>query len=146
MVPDLTPIFTQYEKLRALVEKGLVDRVAMDIKAPPEKYAAVTGVPGLDLAPIRESAGFSDAPAAYLGGHGHSRIVSRIRNYRNGFSVDVVCETAARSLPACGREHSDEISAYRHEYDGDDDEYGNEYYFLFRSHCFTFAFFLVLFL
>ena len=30
----------------------------MDIKAPPEKYAAVTGVPGLDLAPIRESAAY----------------------------------------------------------------------------------------
>ena len=30
----------------------------MDIKAPPEKYAAVTGVPGLDLAQIRESAAY----------------------------------------------------------------------------------------
>ena len=45
-------------RLREVVEKGLVDRVAMDIKAPPEKYAAVTGVPGLDLAPIRESAAY----------------------------------------------------------------------------------------
>ena len=45
-------------RLREVVEKGLVDRVAMDIKAPPEKYAAVTGVPGLDLAQIRESAAY----------------------------------------------------------------------------------------
>ena len=45
-------------RLREVVEKGLVDRVAMDIKAPPEKYAAVTGVPGLDLALIRESAAY----------------------------------------------------------------------------------------
>lgn len=42
-------------RLRSIVEAGLADRVAMDIKAAPENYARVTGVPGLDLAPVRES-------------------------------------------------------------------------------------------
>ncbi|MEA4954993.1 MAG: anaerobic ribonucleoside-triphosphate reductase activating protein [Pseudoflavonifractor sp.] len=44
--------------LRSLAEKGLVDYVAMDIKNAPERYAETAGVPGLDLAPIRESADF----------------------------------------------------------------------------------------
>lgn len=44
--------------LRALAEVGLVDYVAMDIKNAPERYAETAGVPGLDLAPIRESADF----------------------------------------------------------------------------------------
>ncbi len=42
-------------RLRSIVETGLADRVAMDIKAAPENYARVTGVPGLNLAPVRES-------------------------------------------------------------------------------------------
>ncbi len=41
--------------LRSLIEKGLVDYVAMDIKSCPARYAAVTGIEGLDLAPITES-------------------------------------------------------------------------------------------
>ena len=45
-------------RLRAIVEAGLADRVAMDIKASPERYAAVTGVPGLDLGPIKESVAY----------------------------------------------------------------------------------------
>lgn len=44
--------------LRVLAEEGLVDYVAMDIKNCPERYAETAGVPGLDLAPIRESADF----------------------------------------------------------------------------------------
>ena len=44
--------------LRALVEGGLVDYVAMDIKNSPDRYPATAGVPGLDLGPIRESAAF----------------------------------------------------------------------------------------
>ena len=46
------------ERLRRIVEAGLADRVAMDIKAAPENYARVTGVPGLDLGPVRESAAY----------------------------------------------------------------------------------------
>ncbi len=46
------------ERLRAVVEAGLVDRVAMDIKNAPEKYAATVGIPGFDLSPVRESAAF----------------------------------------------------------------------------------------
>ena len=46
------------DRLREVVGKGLVDRVAMDIKAPPEKYPAVTGVPRLDIAPVCESAAY----------------------------------------------------------------------------------------
>lgn len=44
--------------LRALAEEGLVDYVAMDIKNCPDRYVETAGVPGLDLAPIRESVEF----------------------------------------------------------------------------------------
>ena len=43
------------ERLRALLEAGLVDYVAMDIKNSPERYGETAGVPGLDLVPFRES-------------------------------------------------------------------------------------------
>jgi len=43
------------EVLAAALEAGLVDDVAMDIKAPPEKYDTLAGRPGLDLAPLHES-------------------------------------------------------------------------------------------
>ena len=46
------------ERLRRIVESGLADRVAMDVKAAPENYARVTGVPGLDMGPVRESAAY----------------------------------------------------------------------------------------
>lgn len=41
--------------LADILERGLVDYVAMDIKNSREKYAATVGVPGFDLAPIEES-------------------------------------------------------------------------------------------
>ena len=43
------------EALRAVLEAGLADYVAMDVKAGPDNYPRVTGLPGLDLSPIRES-------------------------------------------------------------------------------------------
>ena len=43
------------EKLARILDAGLVDYVAMDVKNRPEKYAETAGVPGLDLGPIRES-------------------------------------------------------------------------------------------
>lgn len=46
------------QRLRGLVEKGLVDTVAMDIKNSPARYAETAGAPGLDLGPVRESAAF----------------------------------------------------------------------------------------
>ena len=46
------------ERLKAAVAAGVVDRVAMDIKAAPENYGRTTGTAKLDLAPIRESAAF----------------------------------------------------------------------------------------
>lgn len=45
-------------RLKALVEYGLVDFVAMDIKNSPEHYAGTVGLPGLDMSPIRESVDF----------------------------------------------------------------------------------------
>lgn len=42
-------------RLRDLVEAGLVDYIAMDVKNAPERYAETVGVPGFDLAPIAES-------------------------------------------------------------------------------------------
>lgn len=46
------------DRLRGIVSSGLADRVAMDIKNSPEKYALTVGVPSLDLEPIMESAAF----------------------------------------------------------------------------------------
>ena len=47
---------THPARLRALLDEGLVDYVAMDVKNSPERYAETVGVAGLDLAPVRESA------------------------------------------------------------------------------------------
>ncbi|MBE5997929.1 MAG: anaerobic ribonucleoside-triphosphate reductase activating protein [Lachnospiraceae bacterium] len=41
--------------LRLILEEGLADYVAMDIKNSPEKYALTCGLSELDLTPIRES-------------------------------------------------------------------------------------------
>ena len=43
------------ELLRTMLERGLVDYVAMDIKNSPAKYAAACGMGTVDLAPIRQS-------------------------------------------------------------------------------------------
>ena len=43
------------DRLHALMEEGLCDYVAMDIKNSPEKYAETVGVKNFDLAPVRES-------------------------------------------------------------------------------------------
>ena len=49
--------------LKTLVEKGLVDHVAMDVKNGPRQYAETTGVPGVALGRVEESLRFllSDA-------------------------------------------------------------------------------------
>lgn len=44
--------------LKALVEAGLVDYVAMDIKNSPSRYAQTCGVSQVDLAAVEESAAF----------------------------------------------------------------------------------------
>lgn len=41
--------------LRHLVERGLVDKVAMDIKNSPESYAATVGLQEFDITPVEES-------------------------------------------------------------------------------------------
>lgn len=46
---------THPDRLRTLIEEGLVDYVAMDIKNSPAKYAETAGVQKLDLTPVRES-------------------------------------------------------------------------------------------
>ena len=43
--------------LRAAIEQGLVDYVAMDIKNSPEKYALTAGLDCFDLSAVRESVG-----------------------------------------------------------------------------------------
>lgn len=43
------------ERLQSLIDQGLVDYVAMDIKNRRERYAETAGVPDLDLAAIDES-------------------------------------------------------------------------------------------
>lgn len=46
------------ELLRGIVEAGLVDRVAMDIKNSPEQYAKTVGLEKFDLAPVEKSKDF----------------------------------------------------------------------------------------
>ena len=46
---------THPERLARLIEDGLVQYVAMDIKNAPERYPETVGVEGFDLAPVRES-------------------------------------------------------------------------------------------
>lgn len=43
------------KRLQSILDLGLVDYVAMDIKNSPEKYAMTVGVPGLELSSVRES-------------------------------------------------------------------------------------------
>ncbi len=43
------------ERLRAVVEEGLVDRVAMDVKNAPDRYAETAGVRMLDVAAVERS-------------------------------------------------------------------------------------------
>ena len=43
------------DRLRELVEAGLVDRVAVDIKNSPALYAKTVGVPGFDLGPVERT-------------------------------------------------------------------------------------------
>lgn len=46
---------THPARLRNMIEKGLVQYVAMDIKNAPERYAVTTGLPVFDITPVRES-------------------------------------------------------------------------------------------
>ena len=46
---------THPERLRKLIDAGLVSYVAMDIKNNPEKYAETCGLQQMDLTPVRES-------------------------------------------------------------------------------------------
>ena len=43
------------DRLAEILESGLADYVAMDVKNSPEKYAVTCGVARLDLAPVQES-------------------------------------------------------------------------------------------
>ena len=47
---------THPERLRELIDRGLVRYVAMDIKNSPDRYAQTCGLETLDLGPVRESA------------------------------------------------------------------------------------------
>ncbi len=46
------------ERLESIVQAGLADYVAMDVKNSPERYAQTTGISKLDLAPIFKSVSF----------------------------------------------------------------------------------------
>ena len=43
------------DRLRHLIDEGLLDMVAMDIKNAPAHYGKTVGVPSLDIMPVRES-------------------------------------------------------------------------------------------
>lgn len=46
------------DRLKAIVEEGLADYVAVDIKNTPEKYEETTGISGLDLSPLEKTIAF----------------------------------------------------------------------------------------
>lgn len=46
---------THPERLRLLLQNGLVQYAAMDIKNSPERYAETAGLPDINLGPVRES-------------------------------------------------------------------------------------------
>lgn len=46
---------THPQRLASIIERGLVDKVAMDIKNAPERYAQTVGIDGFDIAPVRAS-------------------------------------------------------------------------------------------
>ncbi|MBE6827781.1 MAG: anaerobic ribonucleoside-triphosphate reductase activating protein [Ruminococcaceae bacterium] len=43
------------ERLAGIIDAGLVDYVAMDVKSSPEKYALTVGVPDFDITPVKQS-------------------------------------------------------------------------------------------
>lgn len=43
------------DKLKALLDEGIVDYVAMDVKSSKERYFAATGIPGLNIKPFEKS-------------------------------------------------------------------------------------------
>lgn len=49
---------SQPKMVKDLVSDGLLDMVAMDIKSSKEHYADAAGIPGINLAPIEETADF----------------------------------------------------------------------------------------
>ena len=49
---------TYPEKLKSLVSQGLVDYVAMDVKASPEGYPPAVGIGGYDISKVKESIDF----------------------------------------------------------------------------------------
>lgn len=78
---------THPQLLKAILDEGLADYVAMDIKNSPEKYARTVGLPAVDLASVRESA------ALLMGG-----------NVDYEFRTTVVAELhAAEDFEAIGR-------------------------------------------
>jgi pyruvate formate lyase activating enzyme len=46
---------THPQRLRALLEAGLLDYVAMDVENAPARYAETVGLPAFDLGPVRDS-------------------------------------------------------------------------------------------
>ena len=46
---------TMPELLKTIIDEGLVDYVAVDIKNSPEKYAVTAGLPDFDIAPIKRT-------------------------------------------------------------------------------------------
>ena len=45
------------DRLKEVIDRGLVDYIAMDIKSSPEGYANAVGIDGIDITPAKESVG-----------------------------------------------------------------------------------------
>ena len=117
--------------LAALLDKGLLDYVAMDIKNSPEKYPQTVGIPDFDVTPVLESAALlkaSGVPYEFrttlVGGlhefsdmDGIGRIIAGVpvyylQNFED--SGDLVGFAGGRRTDALGGFSAGALEAFRH--------------------------------
>ncbi|MCR5694812.1 MAG: anaerobic ribonucleoside-triphosphate reductase activating protein [Clostridia bacterium] len=75
------------ERLKALLDKGLVDYVAMDVKHSPEKYGIASGIPGLDFEPFKRSINYIKAS-----GVDHEFRTTIVRGIHTPEDIVKICE------------------------------------------------------
>ena len=82
------------DKLKDLVNSGLVDYVAMDIKNSKEKYANTVGVKNFDIAPIEESVEF--LKEGHVDYEFRTTVVKELHNVEDAQDIGVWLKGATR--------------------------------------------------
>ena len=82
------------DKLKDLVNSGLVDYVAMDIKNSKEKYANTVGVTNFDIAPIEESVEF--LKEGHVDYEFRTTVVKELHNVEDAQDIGVWLKGATR--------------------------------------------------